>query len=158
METKRSGTRKKFGTTKIGGFTLVEILVVISIVATLAVLGIAYGNSYRESQYNSRRLMDIGTIKSSADSYFASKNDYPEPTANRIYYDKSGAYSHSMTGAYGVSSSVTDDLFGAEFLSKTPTDPDTNAPYGYGKRKDGTAAYDLATVDRRDDKFLAYVR
>ncbi len=118
----------------------------------------AYGNSYREVQHNSKRLSDVSVVKAAADGYYAAKGEYPEPTGNRIYYDRSGSYAHSATGAYGVSSQVTDDLFGAEFLSQTPVDPQTGAPYGYGKRKDGTPGCDIASVDRRDDKFYAYVR
>lgn len=139
-------------------FTLVELLVAVSIVATLAVVAVAYGNTYKESQYNERRLADVGTLETAADSYFAAKNEYPEPTANRIYYDQNGAYAHSATGAYGVSSIATSDLFGSDFLPNLPLDPATDSPYAYGKRKDGTAGYDFAGVDRRGDGYYAYVR
>jgi prepilin-type N-terminal cleavage/methylation domain-containing protein len=135
-------------------FTLVELLVAVSIVATLAVVAVAYGNTYKESQYNERRLADVGTLETAADSYFAAKNEYPEPTANRIYYDQNGAYAHSATGAYGVSSVATSDLFGSDFLPNLPLDPATDSPYAYGKRKDGTAGYDFAGVDRRARRIL----
>lgn len=141
-----------------GGFTLVELLVAISVVATVAVVGIAYGNGYRTSQNNVARLSDVDTLRLAADSYFRAKGDYPEPTGNRIFYDTNGSYAHSSTGAYGVSSTATSDLFGAEFLADVPTDPDTGNAYGYGKRKDGTAGYDFAAVDRRTDSYYAYVR
>lgn len=39
-----------------------------------------------------------------------------------------------------------------------PKDPETGNHYGYGKRKDGVAAYDFATVDRRADGYFAHVR
>ncbi|MDQ1344172.1 MAG: hypothetical protein QG650_892 [Patescibacteria group bacterium] len=143
---------------RIGGFTLVELIVVISIVATLAVVGVAYGNGYKVSQYNTKRLSDIDTLKIAAESYFRANGDYPEPTGNRIYFDTNGYYAHSATGSYGVSSAVTSDLFGAEFLADVPNDPDTGNAYGYGKRKDGVAGYDFAAVDRQSDGYHAYVR
>lgn len=49
-------------------------------------------------------------------------------------------------------------MFGAEFLAQVPRDPETGNHYGYGKRKDGVAAYDFASVDRRLGGFYAYVR
>lgn len=143
---------------RIGGFTLVELIVAVSVIATVAVVGVVYGNGYKTSQYNAKRLSDIDTLKVAADGYYRSKGDYPEPTGNRIYFDSNGAYAHSATGSYGVSSTATTDLFGAEFLAEVPNDPDTGNAYGYGKRKDGVAGYDFAAVDRRSDAYYAYVR
>lgn len=141
-----------------GGFTFVELIVAVSVIATLAVVGIAYGNNYKSEHNNAVRLSDVQTLVLAADSYFQAKGDYPEPTGNRIYFDSLGAYSHSATGSYGVSSSATSDLFGSEFLADVPRDPDTGNAYGYGKRRDGTAGYDIAAVDRRHDGYYAYVR
>lgn len=143
---------------RIGGFTLVEMIVAVSVIATVAVVGVVYGNGYKASQYNAKRLSDVDTLKVAADGYYRSKGDYPEPTGNRIYFDSNGAYAHSATGSYGVSSTATTDLFGAEFLAEVPNDPDTGNAYGYGKRKDGVAGYDFAAVDRRADGYYAYVR
>lgn len=94
-----------------GGFSFVELIVAVSIVATIAVVGIAYGSGYRANQNNAVRLSDVDTLKIAAESYFQSKGDYPEPTANRVYFDINGAYAHSSTGSYGVSSTATSDLF-----------------------------------------------
>lgn len=88
---------------RIGGFTLVELIVTISVIATIAVLGIVYGNGYKASTNNAERLSDVDTLKLAADSYFRAKGDYPEPTGNRIYFDSNGSYEHSATGSYGVS-------------------------------------------------------
>ena len=143
------GIIKKIGTAKHGGFTLVELLVAASIAGSVAVMGISYGNSFKNAQNNTQRLSDVETLGRAADAHFQAKGDYPEPTGNRIYFDSKGAYAHSEKGAYGVSSSATSDLFGAEFLADVPADPETGNAYGYGKRKDGVAAYDFASVDRR---------
>ncbi len=151
----RSQLRKN---ARIGGFTLVELIVTISVIATIAVLGIVYGNGYKASSNNTERLSDVDTLKLAADSYFRAKGDYPEPTGNRIYFDSNGSYEHSATGSYGVSGTATSDLFGAEFLAEVPKDPETGNFYGYGKRKDGVAAYDFATIDRRADGYFAHVR
>ncbi len=79
----RSRERK----TDLGGFTFVELVVAISVVATLAVVGIAYGNSYKSEHNNAVRLSDVQTVVLAADSYFQAKGDYPEPTGNRVYFD-----------------------------------------------------------------------
>ncbi|MFB0964557.1 MAG: type II secretion system protein [Patescibacteria group bacterium] len=141
-----------------GGFTLVELIVTVSVIATIAVLGVVYGNGYKASSNNAERLSDVDTLKLAAESYSRAKGDYPEPTGNRIYFDSNGAYEHSATGSYGVSGTATSDLFGSEFLAEVPKDPETGNFYGYGKRKDGVAAYDFATVDRRTDGYYAHVR
>lgn len=88
---------------RIGGFTFVELIVVVSVIATIAVIGMVYGSGYKASTNNAERLSDVDTLKLAADSYFRAKGDYPEPTGNRVYFDSNGSYEHSATGAYGVS-------------------------------------------------------
>lgn len=153
-----SATKKTVGVRKRGGFTLVELLIAASIAGTVAVVGVSYGNGFKNSQNNAQRLTDVDVLSRAAESHFLAKGDYPEPTGNRVYFDSKGAYAHSEKGAFGVSSSATSDLFGADFLADVPTDPDTGNAYGYGKRKDGVAGYDFASVDRRGSAFYAHVR
>ena len=49
----------------------------------------------------------------------------PSPTANRAYYSPNGAYTHSASGAFGVTSSLSEDILGKYALSEHPRDPET---------------------------------
>lgn len=86
-----------------GGFTFVELMVAVSVVATIAVVGMVYANGYKTTSANAERLSHVETLALAADSYFRANGDYPEPTGNRIHFDSEGNYEHSSTGAYGVS-------------------------------------------------------
>ena len=56
----------------------------------------------------------------------------PSPTANRAYYSSNGAYTHSASGAFGVTSSLSEDILGKYALSEHPRDPETGVYYRYG--------------------------
>ena len=59
------------------GFTLVELLISISIIAILAVvLSISFSNAQRNAR-DQRRIEDLKAIQSAAEQYFLLKGSYP---------------------------------------------------------------------------------
>jgi hypothetical protein len=82
----------------------------------------------------------------------------PEPTANRQYYDSDGSYSHSSSGAFGVSSSFSEDILGKYALTSHPRDPDTGGYYTYAKSYEKTPHYEIAAVLKQEGTPTAYVR
>lgn len=59
------------------GFTLIELLVVVAIIAILAAIAIPQFTKYRQSAFNSAALSDLKTIRTSAEAFFADKQQYP---------------------------------------------------------------------------------
>ena len=82
----------------------------------------------------------------------------PEPTANRSYYLATGGYAHSSSGAYGVSSSFSEDILGKYALADHPKDPTTGGFYSYGRNYDAKPGYDVAAVISGDGVNTTYLR
>ena len=100
------------------GFTLVELLVVISIIGILATLVLLQLGTARGRARDTKRIADVAQIRSAAEQYFE---------------DNSGEYPPDLADA----------TLGKYFSSTTvPKDPLSNAPYKYCKI--GTAGYQVA--------------
>ncbi len=63
--------------TKPNAFTLLEILVVISIIGILVVLGTAAYSTTQKKGRDARRRADIKAIQSGFEQYYAKNNEYP---------------------------------------------------------------------------------
>lgn len=87
------------------GFTLVELLVVISIIGVLATLVLLQLSSARARARDTKRIADVNQIRTSVESYFE---------------DNNGTYPTAID-----STSI------GKYLTKVPTDPLTAQPYGY---------------------------
>lgn len=83
------------------GFTLIELMIVIAIIAVLSAIAmISYGN-FLKSARDTRRQSDLKLIQSGLERYHADQKYYPATL--------------SLTG----------------YLNTIPTDPGTNIPYSY---------------------------
>ena len=103
-----------------GGFTLIELMVVMSIIVTLATIGMV---QYRQSVLFTREAVlrdDLFKMKEAIDQYYADKNEYPSTLEDLV----SSGYLRAMpkdpfTGS--VSSWVP-----------IPAEPDPNNPSAVG--------------------------
>jgi prepilin-type N-terminal cleavage/methylation domain-containing protein len=69
---------------KLKGFTLVELLIVISIMATLSAVGLVmYGNTQAKGR-DSKRQQDLSQIQASLEAYQADNNYYPLGMVNLV--------------------------------------------------------------------------
>lgn len=93
------------------GFSLVELLVVITIIAILSVAAYSAVGGQTVKAKNSRRLQDISTIQSALEMYYVKNGEYPDLLSK---LDKN-------------------------YLSAMPKDPKTKADYKYW-RGDGAGA------------------
>ncbi len=59
------------------GFTLVELLIVIAIIAILAAIAIPQFSSYRAKAFNSAAQSDLRNLKTQMESAFADSQAYP---------------------------------------------------------------------------------
>ncbi len=140
------------------GFSLVEILVAVSIIATLSIVAYVSTQGIQSNRYNSKRVADVVALTNALETHLVQTKTLPEPTANRQYYSSGGSYSHSATGAFGVSSSFSEDILGKYALTNHPRDPDTGSYYIYGKSFESTSHYEIAAVLKPNGVPTAYVR
>lgn len=96
------------------GFTLIEVLVSVTIVAVLVAVGVvSYGNVNKRSR-NARRYSDIEQIRSAMELYRADAGKYPQyATADNAWADVSGI----------------PDLVPSGYMPAIPQDPSGSDPY-----------------------------
>jgi prepilin-type N-terminal cleavage/methylation domain-containing protein len=93
------------------GFTLVELLVVISIIGVLATLVLLQLGTARARARDTKRITDVNQIRTAVEQYFE---------------DNGGTYPTGITDALIGPSSP------GKYLTRVPTDPLTGTAYGYG--------------------------
>src|SRR3989344_6388236 len=110
------------------GFTLVELLVVVSIIGILSSVLIVALTSAREKSRDARRLSDINAIKSAIEFYRdGNKGKVPPPTTESVV----------ITGG-----AVLDELVTGGFLARLPEDPINDGAYQYRYKQGGATAPD----------------
>jgi len=96
------------------GFTLMEILIAIAIIAILTAIGIVSYGSINRGARNAKRKSDIGQIQSALELY---RSDF-------------GYYPAINTSAMNDAANLEDSTDFVTYLSKVPTDP-KSIPYRY---------------------------
>ena len=103
------------------GFTIVELLIVMVVIAILAAISIVAYNGIQERATNSRRLSDVKTIEKALELYKNDKGFYPTAQSN-------------TTGGWERSSINPDnfiqELKNTKIIGKVPVDPINSAPNG----------------------------
>ncbi len=105
------------------GFTLIEILIVVSIIGLLAsVIFVGLGAS-RARGRDARRLADLQSIQ----------------TGLELYFTKTGAYPATLNGMVGASGGIG--------VIKIPTDPTVGNTYDYGVNTVGNSYVLIADTE-----------
>ncbi|HEX3082286.1 MAG TPA: prepilin-type N-terminal cleavage/methylation domain-containing protein [Candidatus Saccharimonadia bacterium] len=100
---------------KEGGFTLLELLIVIVIIGILALLIIPNITSAPKKARDTKRKTDITTLRKGLEEYFVNNNVYPA--------------SSGTIGSGGVLAELTTGT--APIVKNLPTDPKNQSPYVY---------------------------
>lgn len=109
------------------GFTLVELLIVVTIIAILTVIGIVNYSSFTRSSRDAKRQSDLKMIQSALEAYHADQIYYP--------YSDSVISGSPLTNATGGTSVIVPKTY----LTTVPSDPTVTVPYSYKAYKlDGT--------------------
>ena len=110
---------------KIPAFTLVELLVVMTIVAIISTLGSIYIFGHFADSRDAVRITDISNIEKTLNVYYSSEWNYPTPDlAVDLMYNWSVAWTQ---GVFGSGVTKTMKVFGSE----VPSDPNYNVWYAY---------------------------
>lgn len=103
------------------GFTLVELVVVLSILAILAGVLVPRVAGHVKAARDARRLADVKALRVAIDQYFLDRGSYPAPISNLSY----GDWDVSHDGNF-----IT-ELREHGYLDETAADPINDATYHY---------------------------
>lgn len=107
------------------GFTLVEILIVVAIIATLASVALVGLGPVQRNGRDTRRVSDLRQVQNGVELYYAKCGYYPGAA-------QSGTDCSGFSAASGWSG-LTDALSGSNIgISKVPNDPRAGDTYEYG--------------------------
>lgn len=118
------------------GFTLIEILIVVAIIAILAsVVLVGLGPTQRAGR-DARRIADLRTIQNGLELYYNKCGYYPGPT------NAAACAAWATTNFSGMSSALTGSTLG---ITAVPNDPSAGKTYYFGSYTNGST-YTLGAV------------
>ena len=103
------------------GFTLIELVVVISILAILSGILVPRVTDHMRASRDARRLADAKTIRNAIEQYYMDKGEYPQADANSSY----GGWDVSHDG--GFISALQEE----GYLDDESLDPVNDSTYHY---------------------------
>lgn len=106
------------------GFSLVEIMVVITIIGLLSAVSLGSLNTIQKNNRDARRQADLRLVQSALQQFYADQNFYPNNLTAEI---ANGSAITNCTGLTGCT------VITKTYLSETPKDPVTGTatPYCY---------------------------
>jgi len=127
------------------GFTLVELLIVVAIIAVLS--GAAYIGIQRSQSrgMNQRMTADLSAIVNALEQYKQDNGSYPLPALgadkNVLCFKEDLSYFHGAPSdcatALFMQAQIDNTLLTKRYLQEVPTDPRTASRYAYGVTADG---------------------
>lgn len=111
------------------GFTLIEVLIVVSIIGILASIVLVGLGAFRRAGRDARRVADLRQVQNALELYFSKCGFYPGVSG------PSACNSGTPTDWSGFSSALTGAGIGISSVSNDPLAPTRN--YEYGRSSDG---------------------
>lgn len=111
------------------GFTLVELLVVITILGILATIGLVAFASAQARGRDTQRKSDLKQIASALELYYSDYGKYPDSDGGKIKGCPSTTSSDCIWGATGSQSDFTD--LRTTYFAALPKDPSTGQNFYY---------------------------
>ena len=125
------------------GFTIVELLIVIVVIAILAAISIVAYNGIQQRARDTERMSELTSLQKALELYHADNDAYPLCGAT-------GPNSTNALGSGAVTSCLTDDLV-PKYIQSIPTDPINSSSYiyryGTGYKKNSAISYSTNTSD-----------
>ena len=116
---------------KKNAFSLIEILISVSIITILSIVATVASNNIKNNSYNSKVISDLGTIDSALISYSEENNSIPKPDWNNNNFTSTWVYAHDYNDAFWTYWKFSQDTLAKMYLDSTPLDPRTNQYYSY---------------------------
>jgi prepilin-type N-terminal cleavage/methylation domain-containing protein len=104
------------------GFTLIELMVAITILAVLATIGLTTYTKAQQTARDGKRKDDLRSVATALELYYQSQNPHVYPA----------------TGWSAMSTALDTD-----FINQIPTDPINSSPYQYAYTSSSSTTYDL---------------
>jgi general secretion pathway protein G len=121
------------------GFTLIEILIVVAIIAILASIVLVGLGPTQALGRDSRRVSDLAEVQNGLELYYAPNGAYPLVTTAQGWGPGTG--------------SLTADLETVSGVNSVPTDPSSGKSYIYGTPNPATTYILAATMESSQDGF-----
>ena len=126
------------------GFTLVELLVVISIIGVLSVIGLNSFGSARVKARDSSRKSDLAAVAKALELYYNDQGEYPDDNSGKIMGCGVGAIEECTWGTSEFSNTTTGEVYMVELPA------DSNSTYEY--------FYESFTVSGLNTSYQLYAR
>ncbi len=120
------------------GFTLVELLTAIFIIAVLSAIVLPSLNGMRERQRDTKRITDLKNLQVALERYFDRNGEYPDTGAT--YAVSGDASCYESPEGVSFSQSGLKELLAQNLISSLPSDPKNVNNYCYLYRKNYTCS------------------
>ena len=139
-------------------FSIIEIIITISIIALLTVIWISSKKWYDENVSNTKIVSDTKTISNALSEYIQENTSLPMPgwNVNFFWVDTSYMHSYKDPATFWVYGSITEKTIPKKYLDNLPLDPRTNSYYSYWKTKKKNE-FEIASVHVIDSTPIAKV-
>lgn len=136
-------------TNKTKGFTLIEILIVVAIIAILASIVIVGVAPAQQSGRDARRISDLQNIRNGLQLFYSRCGFYPGLTNSTTCAGVTNDYTGMVTALTSSANSLG--------ISSVPNDPSSNRKYYYSSSLDGSS-YTLGAVleNQSNSVFVGY--
>jgi general secretion pathway protein G len=128
------------------GFTLIEILIVMIIIAFLASLSAGSFQSSQRKSRDARRKADLNSISTALEAYYNDKGEYPNSSVD-LKISGCGATACDW-GARFYDDDITN---GATYMEKLPSDPSTGRGFTYAYVSNGESYQLYARFENLED-------
>jgi len=139
-------------------FSLVEIIISISIIIILWIVATTTSNNLKNNSNNAKVIADLNTISNALTEYKNENKMVVMPGGNNNNFKIDWSYNHSYVDSetYWVYGSFTQYALEKRYLDITPIDPRSNSYYSYWITKN-TNFFEIAWVIWEKDNYVAKV-
>lgn len=147
--------------TKRNGFTIIELLVVISIMSILMTLALIGGDTVRKKSRDARRKNDLAKAQGVLTLFYSDKKSYPLPCVGNLpcfYKGDEGGYDLMMNGGKLLDNTIFAGLIGSGYTSSKIQDENCETKDGtgfcfrYRPSADGLSFELSAKLENNNDK------